>query len=218
MAIFLPGAEHLAWDAPVVAARAFSRAARLSIAGLLLPSIALMLMSAAGRAVPGGIRTMLDWVPVLAFSVSGWLAATSLGIRRRGAGWFIGGFTAAGLAVVPAYGSLQGLTGRESVPVVIGFVGGLFITGFAVAAIAGARSLEGGPGSLKRFAVAGCVAGAAGAAFVLLPFVAAVTVPGAAGGYLRMPLAVTSTFGCLIVPYRMLGSAFGEAAAPLQPT
>ena len=212
MAIFPPGAAHLAGAAPVGAARGCARGARLSIAGLLLPSISLMLMSAAGRAVPGGIRTMLDWVPVLAFSGSGWLAATSLGIRRRGAGWFIGGFTAAGLAVVPAYGSLQGLTGRESVPVVIGFVGGLFITGFAVAAI------EGGPGSLKRFAVAGCVAGAAGAAFVLLPFVAAVTVPGAAGGYLRMPLAVTSTFGCLIVPYRMLGSAFGEAAAPLQPT
>lgn len=218
MAIFAPSAGHPVGDAPAVAARAFSRAARVSVAGLLIPPLVLMLASTADVSVPGGVRGMLAWVPVLAFSASGWLAVSPLGVRRPRAWWLVAGFTAAGLAVVPAYGSLQGLTGREPVSLVVGLVGGAFAAGFALAAMAGGHMLAAGGGAVWRLAVVGGLAGTAGSVCALLPYLAAATGLGPAGAYLRMPLAVIATLGCLIVPYRIVGSALGEAAARAEPT
>jgi len=199
--------------AGAVAAR-FSRAARIAIAGLLVPALALQAASALEWPAAGMAREALAWLPVLAFCLSGHVAGAALERGTRGKALTAAGFTAAGLLVAPAFGSLQGLTGRESPVVVTAVVTGAFALAFGAAAGAGALAL----GLSRRLAAGtvllGLLAGVAGGLLALLPFISATLGVKGTFGYLDMALAVASVLGCLIVPYRGVGAALerGDAA------
>jgi hypothetical protein len=201
------------WDAPVSAAGALARAARFALVGLLAPDVLAVVASSMGFPLPRVARMLLLIVPPVAFAASGAVAASAMGLGRRGRLWMTAGFAAAALTVAPAYGILQGLTGRESIVVAVLVIVPAFAVGFAAAAAAGALAIGVERRAAAAVALRGALAGSLGGLIALLPFLAAAArlLPGSS--YARPALVVASALGCLILPYRLVGSAL-DAARP----
>ncbi len=183
------------------AAVAFARAARMSLVGLLAPGAITMLASSMGRPLAGPARTLLEIIPVLAFAGSGALAASALGGGRRSAVLLAFGFGMAGITVSLAYGSLQGLSGRESTVVVTAVVVPAFALGYAAAATAGAIGLRQTGRTVAGMARHGVVAGGIGGVVALVPFLLAAARMAIPIPYATEAVAVGSLLGCVIVPY-----------------
>jgi hypothetical protein len=190
---------------------AFSRAARLALAGLLVAPALLGLASAAGHPLRAAVDAAL-WISALAgFGGAGWFAARRLraGPRRQAA--LAGVFLAAGLLVTPAFRGIQGLTGRESMVAVAAATLPAFGLAFAVTGACAARVL-GSPRLPLRGILACAAGGLLGGAFAMLPFCWAwlrLDVPGEP--YLVMGLAVAGFLGCLIAPFSVVGLALDRA-------
>jgi hypothetical protein len=193
-------------------AQAFSRAARVSLLGLLIPGAATALAASTGHPLPAMARTLLGAVPVLAFAASGAKAARTLDEECKTRASLALGFATTGLLVTPAYASLVGLTGHEPVHVVVAVTELSFAVGFAAPAIATFRRF--GPHRRRTpteyFGAAGCgaLAGAIGGLILLVPFFIAATHHQPAIPYVMDALAVGSFLASIILPYRLIGMAF----------
>ena len=191
----------------------FSRAARLALAGLILPPALLGAASMLGHPLRAGVEA-LTWVAALAgFAAAGWMAARSLATGRILAVKTAAAFAAGGAIVTPAFHALQGLSGREPAGALIagvtaGFALGFGLAGAATAAIAGCR----GPG-LGAAARTSALGGALGGLIALLPHAWMRLGPaGPLAGYAQMAVAVLGFLGCIIVPFRLIGTAVARAA------
>jgi len=140
--------------------------------------------------------------------VDGWNAAvlTTVAFQTAAA------FSAGGAIVTPAFGALQGLSGREAaLPVIAGVAGGFALgfglAGAATAAIAGAR----GP-RLWAAARLSALGGGLGGLLALLPYGwMRLGLAGIAAGYPQMAVAIIAFLGCIILPCRIIGTAVGRA-------
>jgi hypothetical protein len=148
---------------------------------------------------------------VLAFAGSGALAASALGGGRRSTVLLAFGFAISGITVSAAYGSLQGLSGRESFFIVTAVVVSAHALGYVAAATAGAIALRLAGRAAARMARHGAVAGGIGGVIALVPFLLAAARMSIPIPYATEAIAVGSFLGCVIVPYRIVGVALGSA-------
>jgi len=190
---------------------AFSRAARLALAGLLAPPVLLSVASAAGVPMRAAAEPVF-WLGALAgFAGAGWFAGRQLGAGPLRGAALAGAFLAAALPTAPAFRELQGLTGRESLVAVAAFTLAAFCLAFALTGVLAARAL--GVTGIGARGVAACAAGGmAGGAFAVLPFCWAwmrLDVPGES--YLVMTLAIAGFLGCLIAPFHIVGRVLDRA-------
>ncbi len=209
LGLFVPAARHAS-----VPAR-YARAARLALAGLILPPALLAAASMLGHPLRSGVEA-LTWAAALAgFAAAGWMAARPRSAGRTLATRTAAAFAAGGAIVTPAFHALQGLSGRESLVAVIagvtgGFALGFGVVGAAAAAIAGCR----GPG-LRAAARASALAGGLGGLLALLPhFWARLGASGPFAAYVQMAVAVIAFLAGIIVPFRLIGAAVDRAAPP----
>ena len=190
---------------------AFSRAARLSLAGLLGAPAMLGLASAAGYPLRDAVDEAF-WACALAgFGGAGWFAGSRLAVGPLRKAALAAAFLPAGTVAASAIRGLQGLTGRESMLAVAAATVPAFTVAFLLAGALGGRAL-----GISRLGARGllmCAAGgAAGGAFATLPFAWAwlqCDVPG--GSFLAAGLAVAGFLGCLIVPFHVVGLALDQA-------
>jgi len=184
---------------------AFSRAARLALAGLLVPPALLSVAAAAGVPWPAAAEPVSWLGAIVGFGGAGWFAGRQLGAGRRRSAALAGAFLAAALPTAPAFHQLQGLTGRESLLAVAAFALAAFCLAFALTGLLSARAL--GITGIGARGVAACAAGGvAGGAFAILPFGWAwmrLDVPGES--YLVMTLAIAGFLGSLIAPFHVVG-------------
>lgn len=211
----LSGAPDLNAERRELAPR-FSRAARLAIAGLVLPPLILAVASSAGAPAQGLVREAIMGTAAVGFALCGLSVGTALDRGRRGKAIMAAAYVLTGLFVSPAFASLQGLTGREPVAIVAGVVAGAFAAGFGVAAGAGAVVLGAGRRTIVRTAALGLAAGAAGGACVLIPFAMAAAGRGRSTGYVGVAVAVASVLGGLILPNRLVGHVLGHVRQALE--
>ena len=207
--------------APSLASQ-FARLARLAILGLLAPAAIRAFASTAGMPLRGWSADALMVLPLLAFGVTGVFAARAAVARATVASssrttvmvattprlaWAAAGFAACGALAALAFGSLQGLTGREPALVVIGVVVAGFGAGFGIAAAGLASALRLRAAFTRRVTAMAAGGGLLGGLLALLPFFAAIAGLGSRSSVADMTLAVIAAFGCVIVPYRILGAA-----------
>jgi hypothetical protein len=202
----LSGTSDLAAE-PRGLARRFSRAARLALAGLVLPPLVLAVASSAGAPATGLVREAVAGLAAVGFASCGIVGGAALGRGRRGRLIMAAAYVVTGFFVSPAYSSLQGLTGREPVAVVAGVVAGAFAAGFAIAAGAGAFVLGATRLAIAEAGGLGAAAGLAGGACALLPFGLVAAGAHRGTGYAAMAVSVAAILGCLILPNRLVGSA-----------
>jgi hypothetical protein len=188
-------------------------AGRLMVAAVIVPPLVLAVLASWEVPVPRSARTLTDWSPVALFAMVGAWVGGVWPQQSAGRRWLGAAFGAAGLVVVPAYQSLQGLSGREPLLLVAGIVAGSFGLGFGAIATGGAVALGLEGRQRLRLGLRGCGAGVAGGALALAPVIANAIGLGAAGPYVRVPLAVVAVFGCLAVPSHLLGATLDEAAS-----
>ena len=190
---------------------AFSRAARLALAGLLAPPVLLSVASAAGVPLRAAAEPVFWLGAIVGFGGAGWFAGRQLGAGPRRGAALAGAFLAAALPTAPAFRELQGLTGRESLVAVAAFTLAAFCLAFALTGVLSARAL--GVTGIGTRGVAACAAGGmAGGAFAILPFCWAwmrLDVPGES--YLVMTLAIVGFLGCLIAPFHIVGRVLDRA-------
>jgi len=192
----------------------FSRAARLAVAGLILPPALLGAASMLGRPVRSGVEAMAWAVSLAGFAAAGWVAGRRLSPRPAVALQAAAAFAAGGAIVTPAFRALQGLSGREPVTAVIGgtvagFAVGFGLIGAATALIAGVR----GPG-LRVAARHSVLGGGLGGLIALLPYGWwHLGLTGPLAGYGQMAAAVVAILGCIILPCRLLGAALTPSPA-----
>ena len=193
----------------------FSRAARLAIAGLILPSALLGAASMLGHPLRANVEA-LTWVAALGgFAATGWVAGRRLDARRVVALQSAAAFSAGGAVVTPAFHALQGLSGHESaLPVIAGVIGG-FALGFGLAGAA-TSAIAGGRGSTLRAAARlSALGGGLGGVIALLPYAwMRIGLTGPIAGYGQMAVAVLAFLGCIIVPCRIVGTAVAAAVTP----
>jgi hypothetical protein len=190
---------------------AFARAARLALAGLLAAPALLGAASAAGYPLRVAVGPV-SWAFALAgFTGAGWLAGRRLRIGPSRTAALAGAFAIAGLFVTPAYGSLQGLTGREPFLSAAAATLALFTAAFLLAGAIAARQV--GAGRLAWQELGRCAAGGCcGGALAMLPSAWAwirLDVPGEA--LIVMTLAVVGFLGSLIAPFTIVGSTLDRA-------
>lgn len=184
----------------------FVRYSRLAILGLLAPSFVRAGAAMVGTPVRGTTGELLAVLPAALFALAGAMAVRSGGRGgRRAVLATSAGFAAAGAMASAAYGSLQGLTGREPAAVVAGVVVSAFAVAFAVAGTATAVGLRLPSAGVRRAAVLSLGAGAIGGAVALLPFLAAAAGLTATIPYVDMFLAVVAAFGCVMIPFVGVG-------------
>jgi hypothetical protein len=196
----------------------FSRAARIALAGLILPQAALSLAASLGLPLRAGVWLVLSFTGVAGFGAAGAMAGASLARGRRTTGGFAFGFLLAGCLVVPAMQSLQGLSGREPVAVVSGFVISAFGAGFGLAGFAGSTAAGLSRALGRRLATKAALSGAAGGIIALGPSLLMhlrLSFSGAA--YLTLLVAVVSFLSCIIVPFRSIGRAIDSEVGPPPP-
>jgi hypothetical protein len=194
----------------------FSRAARLAIAGLVLPPLILAVASSAGAPAKGVVREAVMGTAAIGFALCGLSGGRALERGRRGQVIMAAAYVVTGLFVSPAFASLQGLSGREPVAIVAGVVAGAFAAGFGVAAGAGAVVLGAGRTTVARATALGVASGAAGGACVLIPFAIAAAGLGRGTGYVNVAVAVASVLGGLILPNRLVGHVLEHVREPLE--
>jgi hypothetical protein len=198
---------------PDLASR-FTRSARLAVAGLVVPPALAGLASLVGTPFRSGIELATWLVSLAGFAASGWLcaepAAPTAG-PSRSPGWTAAAFFLAGLAVVPAFGNLQRLTGRESPWLMFAVTISAFVAGFSAAGLLAAFAHgESGRRALRAM-LFGAASGACGGVLALLPAMWArlgAVFPGAS--FVQMLVAVVSILGCIIAPYWGIGRAIGD--------
>lgn len=190
---------------------AFSRAARLALAGLLVPPALLSVASAAGFPLRAAAEPVFWLGAIVGFGGAGWFAGRQLGAEPRRGAALAAAFLAAALPTAPAFRALQGLTGRESLVAVAAFTLAAFCLAFALTGVLSARAL-GVTGIGARGVAASAAGGAAGGAFALLPVCWAwmrLDVPGES--YLVMTLAIAGFLGSLIAPFNVVGRVLDRA-------
>lgn len=190
---------------------AFSRAARLALAGLLVPPALLSVTSAAGFPLRAAAEPVFWLGAIAGFGGAGWFAGRQLGAGPRRSAALAGAFLAAALPTAPAFRELQGLTGREPLVAVAAFTLACFCLAFALTGVLSARAL--GVTGIGARGVAACASGGvAGGACALLPFCWAwmrLDVPGES--YLVMALAIAGFLGSLIAPFHVVGRVLDRA-------
>lgn len=190
---------------------AFSRAARLALAGLLVPPALLSVTSAAGFPLRAAAEPVFWLGAIAGFGGAGWFAGRQLGAGPRRSAALAGAFLAAALPTAPAFRELQGLTGREPLVAVAAFTLASFCLAFALTGVLSARAL--GVTGIGARGVAACASGGvAGGACALLPFCWAwmrLDVPGES--YLVMALAIAGFLGSLIAPFHVVGRVLDRA-------
>lgn len=193
---------------------ACARAARAALAGLLAPQALIAVASSAGAPLRSGIGLTVLLGALAGFGLSGVMLGAALGRGRRVTAWGGVALLLTGTAVTPAFTSLQGLTGREPVAIIVGTILGGFMGGFAMAGGVLAAALHVAAPAVRRVVLWWTVAGGAGGAFALLPYGWSLWGPGFPGsGYVHTTLTVAAFLGCLIVPFRWGGVILARALA-----
>jgi hypothetical protein len=190
---------------------AFSRGARLALAGLLAAPALLGAASAVGHPLRTGIDPIYRLCSLAGFAGAGWLAGRSLRRTAPAKAALAVAFALMGLVIAPSFRALQGLTGREPLVAVAAATLPPFTAAFLFIGIVAARVLRVGPLDRAELAIL-AAGGLAGGAFAMLPFMWAwlhVTVPG--GAFVVMTLAVVGFLGCLIAPFTIGGHALDRA-------
>jgi hypothetical protein len=202
---------------PELAAQ-FSRAARLAVAGLILPPALLSAASVLGRPMRSDVDAIAWLSAVAGFAATGWMAGRHLSARPVLAVQTAGAFAAGGALVTPAFRALQGLSGREPVLAVIGSTIAGFALGFGLAGTATAAVAGVGGARLRGTARLSVLGGILGGLLALLPFGwARLGLTGTLAGYGQMAAAVVAILGCIILPCRLIGSAVAAALAASPP-
>lgn len=201
-----------ALDTPDQLPARFAKAARAALLGLILPPATLALASTAGVPIRRGVTWLFLVLPALGFLVSGLMAGSAFGRGRRVNWAFAGALLVGGSVIGVAYRSLQGLTGREPMGLILSVPVAGFAVGFAGAALIGAAALLSTRGQRARLVRQSLVGGTLGGLIAALPvLVSSPAVEHTAAQYGWMALTVVSFFACLILPYRLMGLAFRDA-------
>ncbi len=193
----------------------FSRAARLALAGLLVPQLAVGLIAGWGAPLRSGVSAVLLLGALAGFASAGAMAGHALGRGPRVTGGFALGLTLAGGFVTPVFQDLRGLTGREPVLVVVPIAIAAFAAGFGLAGIVGSAALAVPARQAVTITARAALAGAAGGAVALAPVLLAqarLSFDGSA--YLVLFVAVASFLACVIVPFRWMGVAIEREVGP----
>lgn len=214
-----PGSLLHETDAVDVLPARFSKAARAALVGLILPPALLALASSVGAPLRSGVTWMFVLLPAAGFAASGLMAGSAFGRGRRVTGVFAGALLLGGASIGVSYRSLQGLTGRESMGLVLSVPVVGFAVGLALAGLVGSLSLPLGWPERARIVRRSAVGGALGGLVAAVPVL--VSPPGVdhiAAQYGWMALTVASFFACLILPYRLMGRAFRDAMRTAPPS
>lgn len=189
-------------------AAAFARAARVALAGMLVPQAAAGLIAGWGAPLRSGVSLALLLGGLAGFAGAGALAGRATGRGGGATAAFALAFALAGGLVVPAAQSLQGLTGREPLVVMVPVITAAFATGFGLAGLVASMAL-GAPRRLTARIVASSLAsGAAGGIIALVPaFLARAHLRFDGAAYLTLFVAVASYLASVILPFRLVGGA-----------
>jgi hypothetical protein len=190
----------------------FSKAARAALVGLILPPSLLAIASSVGMPLRTGVTWLFVLLPGAGFFASGLMAGSAFERGWRVKTLFAGALLAGGALIGVSYRSLQGLTGRESTVLVLSVPVLGFAVGFAMAGLIGSLALPLGWADRARIVRRSVVGGALGGLVAAVPvLVAPPGVDNTAAQYGWMALTVASFFGCLILPYRLMGRAFRDS-------
>ena len=196
----------------------FSRAARLAVAGLILPPAVLGAASMLGRPLRSGVEALTWAVALAGFAGTGWMAGRRLSAQRGVALKTAAAFAGGGAIVTPAFRALQGLSGHESaLPVIAGVLGG-FAVGFGLIGAATACIARVSRPRVRETVRLSVLGGGLGGLLALLPYGwAHLGLTGPWAGYGQMAAAVIAILGCLIVPCWLIGSAVAASTAERGP-
>lgn len=186
---------------------AFARGGLVSLVGLLLPSTVTMLIDGDVRSVGPLLRTVL---PVAGFVVGGVIGAAGVAPSARGRLGFGAGFGVAGLILTPLYASLQGLSGRENLGVVVGVVLPGFVLAYGAAGAIGGWLTSLNPSVRRASHLGFAIGGAIGALLILVPFFLS-KAGSRPGGYAGLLAVTLSSVGAFVVPSTIGGAWLGRA-------